>query len=110
LGARDFGKIINLTTAESTVSDYVDTKQVTGISIHIVNGPITGTLYLEASDNNAIKGVVVTEVVFDDLVGTADDQIMNITNCNSRYYRVGYNHTSGTGKLIVYMTVKAGDR
>lgn len=110
MGAKNNKNIINLQVAESTVSDYIDTLQITNISIHIISGPITGTLYLEASDDNAVPGIVVSEASFDPLTGTADSQIMNITNCNSRFYRVGYTHTSGTGRLKVHMTTKLGDR
>lgn len=110
MGFRDLGKIIDKQIAESVVSDWKDTAQETGLSIHVVNGPITGTLYLEASNSNREPGAVVSEVSFDALTGTADYQIMNITNCNSRYYRVGYTHSSGTGFLRVYMVAKDGDR
>lgn len=110
MAAKGCGKIINQTTASTTVSDYVDTLQSTNISIHVVNGNITGTLYLEASDSQTVPGVVVSEVVFEPLVGTSDSQIRNVSNCNSRFYRVGYNHSSGTGKLVVFMTQKGGDR
>lgn len=110
MGAKNHIKIINLAVADSTISAYIDCLQETNLSIQVINGTITGTLYLEASDDNKVAGDIVTEVVFDPLTGTAGSQTMNVSNCNSRYYRVGYSHSSGTGKLVVNMAAKGGDR
>jgi hypothetical protein len=97
---------LDLATAATTNGSPLDLRGIAGLSIQTEFGEITGTLTLESRNHESLSWVEVDDVTLTNPAGSAGGQLIDIGNARSRYYRVTYTHTSGTGALRVCIHAK----
>jgi hypothetical protein len=84
-----------------------EVRKIAGFSVQISHGEITGTLELEARNDESMPWSEVTDVTFTAPSGSAGDEIVEVGNARSRYYRLVYTSTSGTGALRACVHAKS---
>jgi hypothetical protein len=97
--------IIDLDEADDA-EGILDLRSIAGFSLQIDFGDITGDLELHARNHERMPWEEVTDVTITQPAGTAGSQLVEIGNARSRYYRVAYDHTSGTEHLRVCVHAK----
>jgi hypothetical protein len=97
--------VIDLDAADDA-EGVVDLRSIAGFSLQIYHGDITGTLKLFARNHPRVPWEEVTDVTITQPAGSAGSQLIEIGNARSRYYRVAYDHTSGTEHLLVCIHAK----
>jgi hypothetical protein len=97
---------IDLDTAATANGNPIDLRGIAGFSVHVQHGAITGTLVLQERNHTRLNWVAVGDVSLTAPAGSAASQIVNVGNARSRYYRVVYTHSSGTGELRVCLHAK----
>lgn len=105
---KNFGAVINQSQAATVSSSAIDMVNMVGMSIHVIHGNVTGTLILEATNDPSDSDAWVTaaDAALTSPAGTASKSLREIGNTRSRYYRVSYTHSSGTGSLKVLVNGK----
>lgn len=99
------GALIDASAAATTTTDVLEMRVLSGMSVQIDHGTITGSIELQSSNDN-ITFYPSAEVSFTAFSGSSGGEVVELANLRSRFYRFVYTHTSGTGLLKVTVHVK----
>jgi hypothetical protein len=94
---------LSSTISADTYSSWIDAMNLDRLSLEIIMGAgWTGDVYLEQSnDPGSTKTAVDTGIVIEPFAGSAGNRIVNATALAGRFYRLFFDHSSGSGVVAV---------
>jgi hypothetical protein len=102
--AYNAGALIDSAVAATTTTNTLEMRVLSGASIQVDHGNITGAIVLHGS-NDDVTYYPVPGITFTAISGSGGE-IVEMHALQSRFYKLIYTHSSGTGLLKVTAYVK----
>lgn len=101
------GALIDTATASTTTTSVLEMRTLAGMSVQVDYGAITGTIALQASNDNVTYYSTADD--FTAPAGSPGGYLVELAHLRARFYRLVYTHSSGTGLLKLTVYVKGKD-